>query len=186
MPSCPCLLPLHQCPPVHAYSNEPSALLKRYVSVLPKGKALDVAMGEGRNSLFLASRGFDMEGVERSPEAVQRCREESLRRNLTVRIVQADLETYKLKKNEYDLVLCFYYLQRSLIPQMKRALKKGGMIVYETFLIDQHLRHGHPKRSEFCFQHNELLDFFKSYRVLLYEEGFPADEPITTRLIAVK
>ncbi len=62
------------------------------------------------------------------------------------------------------------YLERSLIPKMKLALRVGGHIVFETYLIDQR-EIGHPKNPVYLLQHNELLDHFREFRVLCYREG---------------
>ncbi len=70
----------------------------------------------------------------------------------------------------FDLIINFNYLERSLIPKMKSALRVGGHIVFETYLIDQR-EIGHPKNPEYLLQHNELLDHFREFRVLCYREG---------------
>ncbi|HEX9757536.1 MAG TPA: methyltransferase domain-containing protein [Nitrospiria bacterium] len=171
---------------MHNHETVPSSLLKEFLSLLPKGKALDIAMGEGRNSLFLASQGFEVDGLERNPHAIEVCRHLALEKNLSVNTQQVNLEKTTLPSNDYNVVICFFYLQRNLIPQMKSALKKGGVLVYETFLIDQHLRHGIPKNREYCFEHNELLGLFVDFRILFYREGLPDEQPIRVSLIAQK
>ncbi len=143
-------------------------------------------MGEGRNALYLASQGFDVEGLEKNPQAIEVSRQLAEKNNLSVQTQQVDLEHYSLPTNRYDVIICFYYLQRTLIPQMIGALKKGGMVVYETFLIDQHIRHGRPKHREYCFEHNELLNYFRDFRILFYKEGFPGDQTISVSLVAQK
>ncbi len=153
---------------------EPSQLLVEYLPLLPRGKALDVAMGKGRNALFLASQGFEVIGLERDEEAIHACMTEARRLGVRVDARQADLEDMEfcwIEKSAYDVVVCFYYLQRSLIPHIDEALKPGGVLLYETFLIDQHLRTGHPQRREYCLEHNELLRLFSGLRVLFYHEG---------------
>ena len=153
---------------------EPSQLLVKYLPLLPRGKALDVAMGKGRNALLLASHGFEVAGLERDEEAIHACLTEAKRLGVHVDARQADLEdldSCRIEKSAYDVVVCFYYLQRSLIPHIKEALKPGGVLLYETFLIDQHIRTGHPQRREYCLEHNELLRLFSGLRVLYYHEG---------------
>jgi len=171
---------------VHNHQKVPSPLLKESLPFLPKGKVLDIAMGEGRNSLFLASKGFEVDGFEKDPRAIDACQHLALKKNLRVKTQQVDLETATLPSNRYEVVICFFYLQRSLFPQMKSALKKGGVVVYETFLIDQHIRHGTPKHKEYCFEPNELLDLFEDFRILFYREGFPNEQPICASLVAQK
>ncbi len=46
----------------------PARFLVENLNLLPKGRALDVAMGYGRNAVFLAQAGFEVEGVDISPE----------------------------------------------------------------------------------------------------------------------
>jgi hypothetical protein len=67
-------------------------------------------------------------------------------------------------------VINFKYLQRSLIPQLKAAVKRGGFFIFETFLIDQQTM-GHPSNPDYLLRHNELLNFCRDLRVLLYREG---------------
>jgi SAM-dependent methyltransferase len=164
----------------------PSDLLVEYLPRLPKGRALDVAMGKGRNALYLAEQGWAVDGVERDEESVRIAKDEARRRGVSLGITVADLEQYRLSKDTYDVVTCFYYLQRDLIPQMREALKLGGVVLYETFLIDQHLKTGKPSRKEFCFGQNELLRAFSDLRVLYYWEGFISDDKAIARLVAQK
>ena len=72
------------------------------------------------------------------------------------------------------------------MPQIVQALKPGGILVYETFLIDNHERFNHPRRREFCLNHNELLSLFGELRVLAYREGASAPDkgPFTAALVA--
>lgn len=166
---------------------EPSQLLVEYLPLLPRGKALDVAMGKGRNALFLASHGFEVVGLERDEEAIHACLTEAKRLGVHLDARHADLEdmnSCRIEKSAYDVVICFYYLQRSLIPHIKEALKPGGVLLYETFLIDQHVKTGQPQHREYCLEHNELLRFFSGLRVLFYHEGQDAKGTYKASLLA--
>lgn len=158
------------------HSQEPSALLTEHLARFQKGKALEVACGFGRNAFYLASQGFEVMGLDRDPEAVAFCNAEAARRGLSLTARAVDLEQPTPIPGEgYALVGCFYYLDRNLLPEMKRAVRPGGHLVYETFLIDQHERFGKPGRKEFCWGHNELLRLFLDFRILFYFEGFKGD-----------
>jgi 2-polyprenyl-3-methyl-5-hydroxy-6-metoxy-1,4-benzoquinol methylase len=170
----------------HQHRQEPAKLLVDFVNRLPRGKALDIAMGEGRNALYLASQGFDVEGLERDEEAIRTCLITAKSRGLKLIARTVDLEQYPLNQSHYDLITCFYYLQRSLIPQIKAALKPNGMVVYETFLIDNYLQFGHPKHREYCFEYNELLNCFRDFRVHFYYEGMIEGRTFVAQLIAQK
>lgn len=166
--------------------EQPSDFLKKILSYQQGGRALDVAMGRGRNSIFLAQNGYEVDGIEISKESINECRRIITADHLPVNIIESDLETMTLPQNSYDLVICFFYLQRNLIPQIISSIKMGGFIIYETFLIDQHLQHGSPRRKEFCLGHNELLNFFREFRVFYYEEGIGEGGKITARILAQK
>ncbi len=79
-----------------------------------------------------------MEGVDVSPDAVEKALSLARGEGVHIRVRVEDLEKIpRFEEDSYDLVICFNYLQRSLIPQLKNWVKAGGMVVYETFIIDQ-------------------------------------------------
>lgn len=169
--------------------QEPAQLLVAYLSFLPKRRALDVAMGKGRNALYLASNGFEVVGLEKDRGNLDTCLAEAKKLGVHVDARCVDLEnlnSYQIERSFYDVVICFYYLQRTLIPVMKEALKPGGFILYETFLIDQHLKTGHPKHREYCFEYNELLKSFIDLRIIFYREGQDANGTYKASLVAEK
>jgi dihydroneopterin aldolase len=154
----------------------PATFLVQHLGRLPKGKVLDVAAGSGRNALYLASQGWDVHAIDRDEQALARLSSLAQQRNLTNVTVQTlDLETGgdspELPHEQYDVVLVFFYLYRSLFPALIDALKPNGVLIYETFTIDNHLRYQHPRRWEFCLGHNELLRLTSQLRVFFYDEG---------------
>lgn len=155
----------------YVYGKEPTEFLRENVELLPKGKALVLAMGEGRNAVFLAQKGFEVEGCDISTHALEKARRLAQERGVSLKAFQADLEDYQLPRQTYDVVTCFYYLQRDLIPQMKKALKPGGVIIMETYTKDN-LKYGFngPKNPEYLLDTNELLRLFSDLRVILYRE----------------
>ena len=172
----------------HCHDNTfgPARFLQDSIMLLPKGRALDVAMGKGSNAVFLAKMGYEVEGVDISPEAISDALEEAKRAEVTIKAEVADLEgEYVIRKSAYDVIICFRYLQRSLIPQIKNGLRKGGMVVYETFTIDQ-VRFGRPRNPDYLLKHNELLDMFRDFRCLHYREGILEDRAALAQIIAKK
>ena len=137
---------------------------------LPRGRALDIACGKGRNSHYLAEHGFKVVAMDISPVALDEGRKRAEAKQLRIDWRQTDLEAVQLESAAFDLVVNFDYLQRSLIPQIKCAVKVGGYVIYETFLIDQK-ELGHPKNPDYLLRHNELLEHFRDFRVLYYREG---------------
>jgi SAM-dependent methyltransferase len=150
--------------------KSPSEFIVAVADRLPRGRVLDVATGEGRNALFFAARGDRVVGIDRSHEALMAARRAAATCGLRLDLVCADLEEYPLPRACFDVVVNCRYLQRSLVPAMVQTVRPGGVVVFETFLIDQ-LEFGHPRNPAFLLQHNELLRLFADLRVLYYEEG---------------
>ncbi len=157
--------------PEYVYGKEPVEFLKDNVELLPKGRAIVLAMGEGRNAVFLAQNGFEVEGCDISTNALEKARKLALERGVNLKAFEADLDNYQLPRKSYDVVACFYYLQRDLIPQMKVALKPGGMVIMETYTKDN-LKYGFsgPRNPEYLLDTNELLHLFSDLKVILYRE----------------
>lgn len=154
--------------------------------LLPRGEALDVAMGSGRNAIYLAEQGFNVTGVDISGEAVETALSTAAETGVTITAEIADLEAgYSISEEKYDVIICFNYLQRSLVPQIKRGLKPGGLVVYETFIVDQ-ARFGKPRNPDFLLKHNELLEMFRDFRCLRYHEGLAEGGKYLAGIIAEK
>lgn len=173
--------------------DAPARLLVEQLHRLPAGAALDVAAGNGRHSLFLASHGYRVHAVDRDAAALDRLLTSARSRaceGITIQVV--DLEQPpphepRLGKEQYDVIAVFFYLHRPLFPLLLEALKPGGALVCETFTIDNHVHYRHPKRREFCLGPNELLNLASGLRILHYDEGRRTDRPAyTARLVARK
>lgn len=157
--------------PEYIYGKEPVEFLEDHIDLLPRGKALVLAMGEGRNAVFLAQKGFLVEGCDISPIAVKKALLLAQEKGTEIKAFEADLESYKIEHEKYDLIACFYYLQRDLIPQIKEGLKPGGMVIMETYTIDnQRLGFSGPKNPDYLLKPNELLHLFSDMKVILYRE----------------
>jgi tellurite methyltransferase len=157
--------------PDHEDASEPADFLVANVGLLPVGRVLDVAAGSGRNAIYLAGLGFSVTGIDRSEEAVAAALEAAGRAGVTIDMRLADLEVGRpIEKDAYEVIICFNYLQRSLVPQIKEGLRRGGFLVYETFTIDQ-ARFGRPRNPDYLLQYNELLEMFRDFRCRVYREG---------------
>ncbi len=146
--------------------------LKRHIHSLPKGRALDLACGEAQNAVFLAQHVFEVEAIDISSVALQKAEERAKAKGVRIRPIAADLDTFRIEERRYDLIANFYFLDRRLIPKIKKGLKKGGRVIFETYLIDQrNLGTGGPRDPKYFLRPNELLRLFSDFRVLFYREG---------------
>ncbi len=170
------------------FGKEPSAFLKAHVDLLPKGRVLDIAMGEGRNAVYLAKLGFAVEGVDISEVALRKARRLAKELGVEVHTINADLNRYKIHPNSYDVILNINYLQRSLFGEIKKGLRKGGVLVFENLTVDQlKLPQGQSQRRDFLLEDGELKRVFtaEEFDFRVYEETNDGKEAVA-KLIAIR
>ncbi len=145
--------------------HEVSPILEKYIKHAKLGYALDLACGTGRNTHYLESLDFLTDAVDLSDYALSQIKE-------TQKIIkiETDLDEYNLKKDTYDLILNCNYLNRRLMHQMSDALKSGGLIIFETFIV----AHDKPEQGSmnpaYLLNKNELLNTFVDLDIIYYEE----------------
>jgi len=155
-----------------AFGKEPNPFLKKHIHLLQKGKALDIASGEGRNAIFLAQHGFEVDALDISDRGLKKAQKLARDKGVKINTLLVDLDQYQIEKEKYDLIANFYFLRRSLIPKIKRGLKKGGRVIFETYILEQrNIGTEGPKDPKYFLKPNELLRLFKDFRILFYREG---------------
>lgn len=162
----------------------PAALLQRNGHLIAGGKALDIAMGAGQNAVFLAAHGCDVTGVDRSEAAVALARQHAIHNSVILNAAVADILSYPLADNSFDIILNFYFLERTLLPAIKRALKSNGLLFFETYTIEQ-THFGRPRNPDHLLKPNELLLAFFDLFIIFYHERVEEDKAIAS-LIAKK
>jgi tellurite methyltransferase len=158
-------------------SLEPDPLLvssyAEFLADQPPGLALDVAGGVGRHTLWLTQRGWRVKLLDISDIGIQHAKENANRMGMEAAISTEirDLNsTQNLGREQYDLVLVFFFLQRDLFPALSAAIKPGGLLIYKTYTREQKNFIGGPSHPMFLLEPNELLRAFSSLRVLQYHE----------------
>jgi 2-polyprenyl-3-methyl-5-hydroxy-6-metoxy-1,4-benzoquinol methylase len=147
--------------------------------------ALDIACGMGRNAKFLATEGFNVHALDISDVAIK-----SLKNIENIRAEEVDFDTYTLKENSYDLIICTYYLNRSLFPQIERALKDGGVFIFETFVHHPDNTKA-PSNKSFLLESGELeRTFSKNYEILhlneFWKDGVCGDRVLRASIVIKK
>jgi SAM-dependent methyltransferase len=148
----------------------PSPFVVDHLSLAPPGPALDVACGGGRHALVIAAAGRRVEAIDRD---LERCRVLAARARgarLPIDVACADLERSPLPVGRYALIVNTLYLDRDLAGALARALRPGGLLLFETFTRDQLLT-GHPRNPCFVLAPGELPRLFGGLRVLAHREG---------------
>lgn len=164
---------------------EPSAFLADNIglvaSLAPGRKALDLACGEGRNSIFLARHGFAVTGLDISEEGIAKAKGWAESSGFAVSFRCTDLEGFEFAE-KYDLIINFNFLMRDLVPRMVAALNPGGVIVFDS-ILDAPSLEGHHNKA-YLLQPGELRNIFSSFSgSIMCDEERPFGPLPTARLI---
>jgi len=170
-----------------SFNKEASRLLQYAVSGRKPGSAIDLGMGEGRNAVFLASKGWQVTGVDFSAEAVKQAKSRATAAHVTIDAVVQNLDAYELGRTKWDLIALFhmhawFHESRLNVPRiLVEALKPGGLLVIEGYAGDKG-----------DYQTNELLRSFASLKIVHYEDvrdeadWAPGEKSRIVRFIAEK
>jgi len=153
-----------------AFNARPNKLLAETIKGQKPGKALDVGMGQGRNTLFLAQQGWDAYGVDIADEAVTLAQDNARKANLRITTFVQDDSEFEFGTNRWDLVAFIYAGGRNHVDKVRQSLKPGGVVIIEGFHRDATKKR---KISEnVVFDTDELKNLYASagFTVLRYEE----------------
>jgi tellurite methyltransferase len=155
----------------------PAQLLVDHWSLFEKetlsGPILDLACGDGHNGIFLATKDLPVICCDISEQALSSAEKLASENQVKVRLWQMDLEAEAanpFQEDFYGGILVFRYLHRPLIPCIKKALTRGGILIYETFAIDQP-KFGKPHNPNFLLKPGELLGWFEDWEIVYDFEG---------------
>ncbi|MBN2468264.1 MAG: methyltransferase domain-containing protein [Deltaproteobacteria bacterium] len=161
----------------YAEGHEPAALLREYLHLFTNeslpGPVLDLACGDCRNGLLLAKNNLSVVCCDIAQPALDAAREEARRCGVGLECVRADLEENGinlLREDYYGGIMVFRYLHRPLIPFMKKAVREGGILMYETYTVDQS-QFGKPHNPDYLLTPGELRGWFSDWDIIHYYEG---------------
>jgi SAM-dependent methyltransferase len=172
------------------FNAAPNALLVETVRDLKPGRALDIDMGQGRNAVFLASKGWQVTGFDFSAEGVEAARQAAKKAGVPLTALVERHEDFDFGRAQWDLVLMSYAwvpLRAPYVGRILESLRPGGLLVFEHMMEES----GSDRAANWLPRPNQLLEVFGSLRILRYEDlRAPADwswrpERIA-RLVAVK
>ena len=151
------------------YTTEPNALLVEVTRLLAPGRALDLGVGQGRNALYLAGRGWQVTGVDVSAEGVR----QTAAAGAGVTLAQQPVEEFEMAEAQWDLIVGMYVHGVLLRASGKivAALRPGGRLVVEGFHRDvMALGLSGLTGGLLGYRTNALLRHFQGLRVELYED----------------
>ena len=130
---------------------------------------LDIACGSGRHSVYAASKGYKVFSLDISKEKIL-----NLVSNKSICPIQFDIEVpnaWPFINKAFDAVIVSNYLYRPIFQNMINSIKLGGILLYETFSIENSI-FGKPNNPDYLLKPQELLNLAKKYNmeVINYEE----------------
>jgi tellurite methyltransferase len=148
-------------------------------------RALDVACGSGRDAVWLALKGYDVEAIDLLPDALQRAGDLARRSGVQMRLTVQDLErTPTLPERHYDIICVFRYLQRSLFPALQNALAPDGFMVYETFHESNLLTGQKPTNPQHLLKTGELAHAFANLQIRIGQDAVAREGRFFSHLLA--
>ena len=146
------------------FTAAPNAFLARAVTGLKPGRALDVAMGQGRNSVFLAKQGWQVTGYDIADTGLEAARSDAEKAGVRINAVHASHEDFEFGREQWDLIVMTYTLadmeNAAFLRRVKESLKPGGLVV-----VEQMNAGGTGKGPA-----NALFRSFQDLRVIHYED----------------
>jgi len=122
------------------WGSNPDSKLMQYFDLIKRGNLLDLGIGEGRNALPFTFEGFNIDGVDITETALNRCKENLNKKNLVINLVNSDLREYDIKKDTYTLIIVANVLNffrkseiKIIIEKIKEGLKEDGVVYLNIF-----------------------------------------------------
>lgn len=159
--------------PTFIYGKSAAPFLAENYQYIPfEASVLDMGMGEGRNAVFLAQKGYKVTGVDLSSVAVKKSYLLAQEFGVKIKGIVASLQDYKILPGSYDAIICFYWIDRSMVEKIKTWLKPGGILIYEGYTLREKQRDPakRAEQSDNYLKEQELIRLFPGMRVLKYEE----------------
>jgi len=156
------------------YSDEPGVMpapdpfLVQHSDLLRSGRSLDVACGRGGNAIFLAQSGYVVDAVDISDIALAKLQVYAEQRGLNIRCVLADLDYFTFAKESYDLVAVFYFFSEPLLPSIKHALRRDGLLFYATY-NERHTSVQPGFNPDYLVDPQALARYFSDFEILVDE-----------------
>jgi tellurite methyltransferase len=171
------------------HKNNPVALLEDWIPELPAGRALDVACGAGRNSIFLAQAGYQVDAIDISAEGLNQARQKADDLGLNICWIEQDLDQPLGFEADYDLIIVMWYVNLALISSLCGCLVPGGYLICEEHLITDQEVIG-PTSPDYRVAPGSLRDAVSGVDILLYQESIEmnteGDRVASARMVARK
>lgn len=134
------------------------------------GCALDLAGGAGRNAIWLAKQGWEITLIDISEAGIEQARLKAGPLASNIHFVVDDLTRFTASQTQFDVVMAFFYLERKIFPEILKAIRPGGLLIYKTLTLEQLKLEDGPRDPAHLLASGELLRLAEGLRVLHYRE----------------
>ena len=155
--------------------GNPVTLLENWINKIPAGKALDIACGAGRNAIFMAQAGFEVDAIDISREGLNKARKNAGDDLLKIRWIEHDFDQAYDFDTDYDLIIVLWYVNLNLITQLCDCLAPGGYLLCEEHLLSDVSVIG-PTSSQFRVAPGQLREAVSSLTILMYDESVETND----------
>lgn len=158
-------------PETDGFTGEPSALLIETVKGLIPATALDAGMGQGRNAVYLAGKGWKVTGFDLSAEALKSAHANASKAGVRIDAVKASYADFDFGVAEWDLIVLTFawapMTDEAFVARLRTSLRPNGRIVFEHFVeaSDQ----PRPPAMQ-VLKPGQLRELLKGFRLDRYEE----------------
>jgi len=177
---------------------QPDELLTWFDFLIPSsGRGLDLGSGSGKNALYLASKGLEMQAVDISRKALSLLKEQAQILKLNVQTFRQDIFQFPIEENKYDVILCLWSLMFSATEKIQEISRKiiaglspNGLLFASAYTvrdpsyfsaermlknIGERLFESRDHRFLYFFAPGELEGYFKDLQIIFYAEGHSLD-----------
>lgn len=170
----------------YIYGKAPAKFLAKNFEFIPPGsKVLDIGMGEGRNAVYLASKGYKVVGIDISNIAIKKARLLADEFGVRIETIHKSVSEYSVPANSLDSIICFYFVDRAIVKNLMTWLKPGGILIFEGHTLKEKEINGMDEKDSYLLKEDELLTMFPGFKILKYEQPLHTKE-FTASIIVQK
>lgn len=147
------------------FNTNPNQFLVDAIEGLAPGAALDAGMGQGRNSIYLARKGWKVTGFDVSANGLAKADEQAAAAKVAIKSVQKSDVEFDFGRERWDLIVIIHAMEKRSVLRAREALKPGGHVVVEASY-----KESGPGGYPYGYESNELLKAFEGFKILRYEE----------------
>ncbi len=171
---------------VHPFGKKPDFIVEDTLKYLSSGIILDLGAGDGRNSIYLASHGFQTHAIDFSSVAIEKIKEATQIKKIPLHMEIEDIRTWQFIQS-YDAIIATFVLHHlshsevlTLIQKMMTHTKIGGLNIIAAFTEEGDFYKKYPQTQNFYIHGNELKALYAEWEILHYEKR---NEPASAKRV---